>query len=186
MSDRDNWKINTPRLMIFEIFNAVTGLPVAGRDLSELTVKIFRNAAVPSPLPSVVLSELGDGRYLATYSPGAFGYWYLGIRDTVYNPQGWTDEINVISVAEDEPVAVSTASITAIATAVFTLPLSTYEAAITGVRCLGAVVQRIRNKVARTGPTTFTVFKSDDVTPAWTETIVTDGNQQPIVSEDPN
>lgn len=186
MSERENWKLNVARPMIFKIFDPDTGLAVTGRDLNALVVVLLRNAAVPGSPPIVTITELTGGRYLASYSPNALGYWYLEIDDPLYNVQGFVDELTVVNTVADDPVTLTGGTITAIATAVLTLPLSSIEVSIRGVRCLGSVIQRIRNKVARKNATTFAVYEQDNTTEAWTATVVTDPTQKPVVSETPN
>lgn len=187
MSDRDNAKINVARKLIFEIFNSTTGLPQSGVSTGTLTVTLLFNAVTPSsPIPSVTLTELGNGRYLAVYTPNVLGYWYLSVRDPVDNPQGWVDEITCTQLTLDDFVTTGSAVLNAIAIAVLTFPLSSIEVSIRGIRCLGSVVQRIRNKILRTSANVFATYETDNSTVAWNTTTTTDPAQLPVIGETPS
>lgn len=184
------WKISTQRQRIFSVFDPVTGLPVSSLVQGDFAITLLLNTAVPGSPPTVVIANLGSGRYSVTWTPGTLGYWYMSIRNATYNMQGWKDEIDVVSVGFGELTA---ATIMSIAMALITLPESAFEVAIRGVRCLGNVVQRIRNQVLRTTPPVaavtpqiFTVYESDNLTVAWTSNTQTDPMQTPVVSETPS
>lgn len=183
MSDRDYHKVGNVRQLVFEAFDPVTGLAQPGITIGTFAKTILLGGAVPGSPPAITITDLGSGRYLATYTPGLAGYWYLSIRHATYNPQGWTDELAAVAIDAGE---LTTATITAVAVAVMSLPLSAVEVSIRGVRCLGNVVQRIRNKAARVNSTTWAVYESDNTTQAWNATVTLDPTQQPIISETPN
>lgn len=182
----DNWQINTNRLTIFEVFDPVSGLPVTGLVTADFSITVLYNGAVPGSIPTVTISEIGFGRYLASWTPPSLGYWYLSIRDPVHNPQGWIDDLAVYNNTPDSPVSLSAGAISSLITTLLTYPLSGVEVAARGVRCLASVIQRSRNKVAITSPTIATIYESDNSTAAWTETIATSASQEPVVSEQPN
>jgi len=82
-----------------------------------------------------------------------------------------------------QAIGVSTAYVTAIVAALFTQDMS----AVTGEnpRSLLNAIRKLMNKVALNDlGDTLTVYKEDDATPAYMQSVVTDQNQKPIKSVD--
>jgi len=74
---------------VFDTANApVTGL-VNGDFSKFLSVDGVNSAVV------VTVSEIGNGRYQASFTPTSTGFWYLLITNATYNPRGWDEEFDV-------------------------------------------------------------------------------------------
>lgn len=68
--------------------NPVTGL-VNGDFTKFLALDGVNDATV------VTVAEIGNGRYVASFTPGSTGSWYLLVRQATYNKRGWDEEFDV-------------------------------------------------------------------------------------------
>lgn len=74
---------------VYDSLNApVTGL--LNSDFTKLLSINGTNSVVP-----VTVSEVGNGRYEAFFTPPVVGDWYLLIRNTTYNLRGWDESFDV-------------------------------------------------------------------------------------------
>jgi hypothetical protein len=79
-------KVSTTARMHFTVYNssntAVTGL--ADGDFTKLLAKDDATDAT-----TVTVSEVGSGRYVASFTPASTGTWYLVVRQATHAPRGW-------------------------------------------------------------------------------------------------
>lgn len=67
--------------------------PVTGLGEGEFTTTLTYEGVVSS-IP-VTISEVGNGRYLYSFTATSPGEWYLSIIHSTYNPRGWDEEFRV-------------------------------------------------------------------------------------------
>ena len=76
---------------IFEVYNVST--PVTGLIQSNFTTYLTTSGTPSSAV--ITISEVGNGRYIYSFTPDAEGEWYILIVHAVYNPRGWDEEFIV-------------------------------------------------------------------------------------------
>lgn len=87
-------KLSTLVRTYFTVYDAANN-PVTGLtdgDFDKLLAFNGSNSGLP-----ITVSEIGNGRYMATFTPNLTGSYYMLIRNATYNPQGW-DEIFDVTV----------------------------------------------------------------------------------------
>jgi hypothetical protein len=85
-------KVNTlveTEFDVFDIFN----VPVLGLVNGDFTKFLSLNGV--NNVIVVTVTEVANGRYNATFTPNAVGYWCLTIRNPTYNERGWTEGFDV-------------------------------------------------------------------------------------------
>lgn len=96
MSERINWKINTPYVFQF-IMSTIGGTMVTGAVNGDFVKRLTLNSALSGV--TVTVSEIDPinlpGWYKAVYAPDTIGYWRISITHSTYNPFGWESDINV-------------------------------------------------------------------------------------------
>lgn len=85
-------KVGIPILEMFEVFDGAE-LPVTGLTNGSFAKSIFKDGVSSGVF--VMVSEVGSGRYLATWTPNATGYWHLHITNATYNKSGWASHFDV-------------------------------------------------------------------------------------------
>ena len=85
-------KVSTLVRTEFDVFDNAN-VPVLGLVNANFTKLLSLDGV--NDLTVVTVTEVGNGRYEATFTPGSVGYWCLTIRNAVYNPRGWTDGFDV-------------------------------------------------------------------------------------------
>jgi hypothetical protein len=85
-------KVSTLVYIYFEVYDssdvAVTGL-VTG-DFTKLLAKNGVDDAT-----AVTVTEIGSGRYYASFTPATTGTWHVTIRNSTYNKRGWHETFDV-------------------------------------------------------------------------------------------
>lgn len=76
----------------FTVYDSLNA-PVTGLTNSDFT-KLLSINGTDSAIP-VTVSEIGNGRYEAFFTPPVVGDWYLVIRNTTYNQRGWDESFDV-------------------------------------------------------------------------------------------
>ena len=72
---------------VFEVYDSANQ-PVLGA--SGFTTLLSRDG-VDSAV-TVTVSEIANGRYLASFTPNASGDWFIVVRHATYNLRGWQEE----------------------------------------------------------------------------------------------
>lgn len=82
----------------FEVFDSSNN-PVLGLVTADFIIFLSYNLA--NIVLPVVINEIGNGRYGATFTPNADGFWELTIRNATYNQRGWTEGFDVDEAGYD-------------------------------------------------------------------------------------
>lgn len=82
----------------FDVFDSSNN-PVTGLVDGDFTKLLSLNGA--NSLIVVTVTEVGNGRYQANFTPNANGYWVLTIRNATYNKRGWTEGFDVDAAGYD-------------------------------------------------------------------------------------
>jgi hypothetical protein len=89
---RTLWKVSTQIRGVFTVYDAanagVTGL-VDGNFTKRLTLNGANDAT------AVTVTEVANGRYTYTFTPGSTGHWHVWITNATYNLRGWTEDFDV-------------------------------------------------------------------------------------------
>jgi hypothetical protein len=72
----------------FIVLDPTDDSPVTGLVTVDFDIYLVENSTDVDP-PGVVISEVGNGIYLATFTPTELGIYYLRILHTTYNMRGW-------------------------------------------------------------------------------------------------
>lgn len=90
-----SWSIQANGVLVRSYFTVydVSNAPVTGLVDGDFTKLLAFNGAV-SVIP-VTVTEIGGGRYFASWTPSANGDYYLVVRNAIYNPRGWDEEYTV-------------------------------------------------------------------------------------------
>ncbi len=157
-------------------------LTLTASELSAKTVTIeFVNAGIVSD--SVTIQTFGNASASIVNIPATIAVGAIAV-DAIGSPQLAANTLTSDKVAAGFLKAGSIASgeLNNIADGVLKRDFS----AITGesARCLLQALRLSRNKFTIVG-TTLTVYKEDDITPAWTAQISTNASAEPIVGSDP-
>lgn len=136
---RTTMKVSTTARTVFTVYDsndaAVTGL--VNGDFTKLLSKDGANDAT-----AVTVTEIANGRYTATFTPGSTGVWYLLITQATYNLRGWeetfdvtTDGIPTVSaiqsgLATSAALATAQSDITAIKAKTDNLPTDPADASV--------------------------------------------------------
>jgi hypothetical protein len=102
-SSLESLPVDEPIDGVFVVYDYLH-VPVTGLTQSDFTIYLSHNGAISSE--AVTISEVGNGRYLYTFTPNEIGEWYILIIHSVYNPRGWDDEF----IAEEQGERVATGS----------------------------------------------------------------------------
>jgi hypothetical protein len=89
-------KVSTTVRSEFEVFDS-SNAPVLGLVTGDFTILLSANG-VDVPVPGtivVTITEVGNGRYSATWTPNASTFWDLTIRHATYNKRGWSEGFDV-------------------------------------------------------------------------------------------
>jgi len=89
-------KIGTAIRSEFEVFDS-SSAPVLGLVTGDFTIFLSANGvdvAVPGVIV-VTISEVGNGRYSASWTANANTFWNLTIRHATYNKRGWSEGFDV-------------------------------------------------------------------------------------------
>lgn len=81
--------VNEPVSGIFVVYDYLHA-PVTGLLSSAFTIYLSFDGSSVSNV--VTITEVGNGRYLYTFTPDMAGEWYILIIHPTYNPRGWDDE----------------------------------------------------------------------------------------------
>jgi len=81
-----------------EVYDAAN-LPVVGLLDANFTKFLSLNGA-PDATP-VVVTEIGNGMYYASFTPAVIGSWELLVRNAVNNPRGWHETFDVTAAGPD-------------------------------------------------------------------------------------
>lgn len=87
--------VNEPVSGIFVVYDYLHA-PVTGLLQSAFTTYLAHDGASSSE--AITITEVGNGRYVYTFTPNDIGEWYILIIHSTYNPRGWDDEF----IAEQE------------------------------------------------------------------------------------
>ena len=79
---------------MFEVYDS-SNAPVLGLVKADFTVLLAYEGA--GSAIAVAVTEVGNGRYLYSFTPNAAGDWYVSIRHATYNARGWSDEFQARS-----------------------------------------------------------------------------------------
>lgn len=78
--------------MVFEVYDFAQD-PVLGLTNGDFTKFVTFNGANSAVV--VTVSEIGNGRYEATFTPTSTGMWQVLIRQATYNKRGWAEDFDV-------------------------------------------------------------------------------------------
>ena len=73
--------------------------PVLGLAQSAFTILVAYEGA--DSAVAVTITEVGNGRYLYSFTPNAVGDWYVVIRHATYNARGWDEEFQAVTGGGD-------------------------------------------------------------------------------------
>jgi hypothetical protein len=73
------------------VYNDTT--PVTGLVNGDFTKLLSKDGV--DDATAITVTEIANGRYTYTFTPGAAGYWVVLIRQATYNLRGWQDEYDV-------------------------------------------------------------------------------------------
>jgi hypothetical protein len=93
-------QVNTLVRSYITVYNS-NDAPVTGLTNVDFTKFLAFNSA--NSVIVVTVSEIGNGRYVATFTPNANGAWYLLVQNAANNPRGWDEEFDVNA---DGPITV--------------------------------------------------------------------------------
>lgn len=82
----------------FTVFDLDGITPVAGLVDGDFS-KVLRHESTASALP-VVISEVGGGDYVATFTPDALGHWYLRVVDPYDAHRGCSVQVSEDDIGE--------------------------------------------------------------------------------------
>ncbi len=85
-------KINTLIRSEFEVYD-FSNNPVLGLVTGDFDRLLSINGADSGI--AITIAEVGDGRYSATFTPNATGFWNMCLRNSTYNPRGWSEGFDV-------------------------------------------------------------------------------------------
>lgn len=102
MSERSFWPVDKVYEVEFEVFDSA-GAPVTGLADGAFTKTLLKDGA--SSAQTVTVTEIGSGRYKASYTPNGNGRWHLHITHSVHNKRGWVDDLEVGVVGREIQVA---------------------------------------------------------------------------------
>lgn len=85
-------KISTIARAYFEVYDTLNA-PVTGLINADFT-KLLALDGVDNAT-AVTVTEIGSGRYFASFTPGSTGSWHLLIRQATYNLRGWHETFDV-------------------------------------------------------------------------------------------
>lgn len=95
---------------VFAVYDA-SNVAVTGLVDGNFTKRLTLNGA--NDVTAVTVTEVGNGRYTYTFTPGSTGHWHVLITHATYGPRGWSEDFDVTT--DGAP------SLTEIAEAVLTL-----------------------------------------------------------------
>jgi hypothetical protein len=180
MSELNPHKTSTARAFIVYIFNG--GVGVTG-EAANFTKTVFKDQAYQGSPPTVTITEIDStnakGAYKVSYTPDADGDWQVWIKHPTYDPTGSIDTIKCKSKDLWDPQELGEAVLVATVDNTNNIESSYQKATLLDV------IQRICNKVSRSGSSTITVYKKNDSTVWKIDDITTDGALLPIASADP-
>jgi len=73
--------------------------PVLGLVNANFTKVLAFNGVLNATV--VTVTEVGNGMYEATFTPGVIGSWHLLIRNAANNPRGWDETFDVTAAGPD-------------------------------------------------------------------------------------
>lgn len=76
---------------VFVVYDGA-GVPITGLVQSDFAVLVAHDGANSSE--TIVISEIGSGRYGYTFTPPSGGDWYIVVRSGSYNARGWQEEFS--------------------------------------------------------------------------------------------
>lgn len=76
----------------FTVYDS-SNAPVTGLVNGDFTKLLAKNGVDDATV--VTVSEIGGGRYQASFTPASTGSWYLLIRNATHNPRGWDEFFDV-------------------------------------------------------------------------------------------
>ena len=94
-------KVSTVCRADFTVYDS-SNSPVTGLVNGDFTKLLAKNGANDATV--VTVSEIGTGRYSATFTPASTGVWYLLVKHATHNPRGWDEQFDVTT---DGPLAIA-------------------------------------------------------------------------------
>jgi hypothetical protein len=85
-------KVSTVVRADFSVYDSANA-PVTGLMNGDFTKLLSKNGV--DDATAVTVSEIGSGRYSATFTPATVGVWYLLVRHATYNKRGWEEQYDV-------------------------------------------------------------------------------------------
>ena len=91
---RSRQTVNTPILGMLTVYTSAN-IAVTGLTGANFTKYISLSGVDQST--TITVTEVGNGRYMYSFTPTVVGYWHLLFTNATYNPRGWQDEFDVIA-----------------------------------------------------------------------------------------
>lgn len=85
-------KVSTIARAYFEVYDSLN-VPITGLVNGDFAKFLARDGV--NDATAVTVSEIGNGRYFASFTPASTGSWHLLIRSSLYNLRGWHETFDV-------------------------------------------------------------------------------------------